>query len=98
MDVDVAPTVSSGIVNNPSLPVGLNNIGNTCYLNSLLQYYFTITVLRELVLLYDSSDLALPEAESDMTDAQRKSLVSHTCALFRIVLTGLCSGPKSHIL
>jgi ubiquitin carboxyl-terminal hydrolase 25/28 len=31
-------------------PVGLNNIGNTCYLNSLLQYYFTITPLRTAVL------------------------------------------------
>lgn len=39
------------------IPVGLNNIGNTCYLNSLLQYYFTITPLRKAVLTFaDSSD------------------------------------------
>ena len=34
----------------PDWPVGLENIGNTCYLNSLLQFYFTVTPLRELIL------------------------------------------------
>ena len=34
-------------------PVGLDNIGNTCYLNSLLQFYFTIKPLREMVLNFD---------------------------------------------
>lgn len=31
-------------------PVGLNNIGNTCYLNSLLQYYFVVEPLRSAML------------------------------------------------
>ncbi|RHZ86596.1 hypothetical protein Glove_48g70 [Diversispora epigaea] len=37
------------------MPVGLDNIGNTCYLNSLLQYYFTIKKLREAVFATDST-------------------------------------------
>ncbi|KAK9476280.1 hypothetical protein V1514DRAFT_354471 [Lipomyces japonicus] len=36
------------------VPAGLQNIGNTCYLNSLLQYYFTIKPLRELSIEFDS--------------------------------------------
>lgn len=49
-----------------ALPVGLYNIGNTCYLNSLLQYLFTVKPIRDIVLNYDDSRL-------DLTDASIKS-------------------------
>ena len=45
------------------LPVGLANIGNTCYLNSLLQYYFTLKTLREKVL--NTSDDKIRENSLD---------------------------------
>ncbi|KAJ5972050.1 uncharacterized protein N7479_001968 [Penicillium vulpinum] len=48
----------AGISNEPdrsmeNWPVGLQNIGNTCYLNSLLQFYFSVRPFRELVLEFE---------------------------------------------
>jgi ubiquitin carboxyl-terminal hydrolase 25/28 len=34
-------------------PVGLSNMGNTCYLNCLLQYFYTVKPLREVILNFD---------------------------------------------
>ncbi|KAK3677353.1 ubiquitin-specific protease ubp2 [Recurvomyces mirabilis] len=42
-------------------PVGLKSHGNTCYLNSLLQYYFCIKPFRKIILDYGKYKLDLKE-------------------------------------
>ncbi|KAK3720578.1 ubiquitin-specific protease ubp2 [Vermiconidia calcicola] len=49
-------------------PVGLTSHGNTCYLNSLLQYYFSIKPLRDIVLNYHQYKL-------DTTNGEKKERV-----------------------
>lgn len=40
-------------------PVGLDNIGNTCYLNSLLQYYYTVKPVRDIVMNFSDYRMEL---------------------------------------
>lgn len=40
-------------------PVGLDNIGNTCYLNSLLQYYYTVKPVRDMVIDFQNHRMEL---------------------------------------
>lgn len=51
----------AAIAADPRIPVGLTNIANTCYLNSLLQYFFTIREMRETILAFVEN----PHSEGD---------------------------------
>jgi ubiquitin carboxyl-terminal hydrolase 25/28 len=46
-----------------SEPVGLDNIGNTCYLNSLLQYYYTINPVRDMVINFHQHRMGLNDED-----------------------------------
>ena len=58
-------------------PVGLQNIGNTCYLNSLLQLFFTIQPLRKLVLEFESKykmDITAANMENKQVGSRKVSI------------------------
>jgi len=47
-------------------PVGLENVAQTCYMNSLFQYYFTIKPLRNAILNFEQHE------EGDLSDEELK--------------------------
>ncbi|KAF9257095.1 cysteine proteinase [Marasmius fiardii PR-910] len=56
-------------------PRGLNQLGNTCYLNSLLQYFYTIKDLRETLLPLGKTEAKTLEEEKLSDDALTKHRV-----------------------
>ncbi|KAI1333760.1 hypothetical protein F5Y15DRAFT_326886 [Xylariaceae sp. FL0016] len=64
-DTSIPSLVDDQLVPGPSVfmntPPGLKNIGNTCYLNSLLQYFYNVKPIRDLVLNYSQIQLELDE-------------------------------------
>jgi ubiquitin carboxyl-terminal hydrolase 25/28 len=80
------------VVLTPNEPVGLDNIGNTCYLNSLLQFYYTIKAVREVVMNIDNyrMDLSSPNIEADI---KRKQVGGRKIKKFEIVKAQKCMYP-----
>jgi ubiquitin carboxyl-terminal hydrolase 25/28 len=50
-------------------PVGLQNIGNTCYLNSLLQFYFSVRPFRDMVLNFERYQM---DVNDELSIAQKQ--------------------------
>lgn len=46
-----------------NVPLGIENLRNTCYLNSILQYFYTVTPIRDLVLERSSDSIQQQAAE-----------------------------------
>lgn len=74
-------------------PVGLRNIGNTCYLNSLLQFYFTIDPLRNVVLNADKYKTSLDDGT-----VQKKKVGSRKVSKSEIIRSQKCKTPFSYFL
>ncbi|OCB86190.1 cysteine proteinase [Sanghuangporus baumii] len=67
--------IDPGVVSTqtrPEWPRGLNQLGNTCYLNSLLQYFYTIKDLRDSI-----SPLAVEEKFMDSDKLKDDDLKHH---------------------
>ena len=69
-----APSVEQTNLAPEKVPVGLGNLGNTCYLNSLLQFYFTVKPLRELVLNFERHEVREADLQNRKLDKKINSL------------------------
>ena len=74
--ITVAPSVMEQV--DLSLPPGLDNLRNTCYLNSILQYLYTVTPIRELVLDYDPVAVGLTD---DVASKNEEIYLGRECEL-----------------
>jgi ubiquitin carboxyl-terminal hydrolase 25/28 len=70
-------------------PVGLDNIGNTCYLNSLLQFYYTIKSVREVVMNIQTHRMDLNDPKTD-DDIRRKRVGGRKVVRSEIIKAQKC--------
>ncbi|KAK7063918.1 USP domain-containing protein [Favolaschia claudopus] len=76
------------------LPRGLNQLGNTCYLNSLLQYFYTIKDLRAAVSPMDGRDFKTFEDDKYSDDDLKRHRVGGRLVTRReIIRSKKCASP-----
>lgn len=74
-------------------PVGLDNIGNTCYLNSLLQFYYTVKAVRDVVMGFEHHRMDLNEA-----DIKKKRVGGRAVGKSEIIKAQKCRSFESDTL
>lgn len=78
---------------NEHRPIGLDNIGNTCYLNSLLQYFFSVKYLRKHVISSSSKIEVLDydmDEECDWIEIDNRKVDKRDIILARFFVKHLC--------
>ncbi|KAL3479537.1 hypothetical protein BJX99DRAFT_255532 [Aspergillus californicus] len=85
-------------------PVGLQNIGNTCYLNSLLQFYFSVRPYRNMVMDFENFKM-----ETDDESCEKKQVGSRKVSKkeiersqrflreLRVLFSDMISSPVSFV-
>ena len=77
----------------PGIPVGLKNVGNTCYFNSLIQTYFNIPEFVELILKHN---LEQAEENKEKIEGSDKIKKSDFIKNLRFLFTALIKSNKKY--
>ena len=76
-------------------PIGLKNIGNTCYFNSLMQTLFRVEPFyRDLLQLKDLDKVQIPETENEINKKRFKEAILMVKALQELFVTLTASNQK----
>jgi ubiquitin carboxyl-terminal hydrolase 25/28 len=74
-------------------PVGLDNIGNTCYLNSLLQYYYTVKPVRNVVMNFEDYRMPL-----NLADMQKKRVGGRAVSKGEVLKAQKCESQLPDVV